>query len=333
MLVMGIAVIGFMTMSVQAGTIDLIVNAYATMDPLTPGDASDDVVTPILTKCEDIGVAPTTPVNPYYGPGLLGNTVVTYEIAVAVDDTGASTVPGNKGLATIVFDVMNCGACAGYQMPYITGAETGYAQLGATGIGGLFDVTAPMYVDSQTTAYAGYNGGWGFDNATLPIGGNATTSLCDILGAGTLAPLTWAADVNSTYPGLQPYARLGVGIGTYTFPLDDPSNAAGKVGGFGQDLSNASNVIPGDGHWLMFRGTVDVSGWIEQADYGWDVVPTNGAVFSPTVDYNVDQGGGFRVAVSAADMGSDSFAFFLVPEPASLGLLLIGGLALIRRRP
>jgi hypothetical protein len=332
MLVMGIAVVGFMTMSAQAGTIDLIVNAYATMDPATPTNPWDDVVTPIVTKCTDIGLG-TTAVNPYYAPGMLGTTKITYEIAVAVDDTGMSTVPGNLGLATIVFDVLNCGACAGYQMPYILGAESGYAQLGATGIGALRNVTQSMYVDSGTTQYPGYNGGWGFDTAGLPIGGNTTSQLCDVLGAGIAVPLTWTADVNPFYAGNQPYARQGVGIGTYMFPTDDPSNAAGKMGGFGQDLSNSANVIAGDGHWLMMRGTVDVSGWITHADYGWDVVPTNGAVYSPTIDYNVDQGGGFRVAVTANDMAGDSFAFFLIPEPASLGLLLIGGLALIRRRP
>ena len=55
-------------------------------------------------------------------------------------------------------------------------------------------------------------------------------------------------------------------------------------------------------------------------------------MFSPTIDYNDDVGGGFRLGVSAANMTGDSFSFFLIPEPASLGLLLIGGLALIRRR-
>jgi hypothetical protein len=321
MLVMGIAVLGFMTMSAQAGTIDLIVNAYATMDPGTPTDASDDVVTPIVTKCDDIGVIATTAVNPYYGAGSLGNTVITYEVAVDV-------AAGNMGLATIVFDVLNCGACAGYQMPVVTAAESGFSEAPFA----LRDVTQPMYVDSATTAFPGYQGGWGFDNAGLPIGGNVTSQLCDVLGAGSLAPLTWVADVNTTYGGLQPYARLGVGQGTYMFGGDDPV-LSGMQGGFGQDLSNAAAPVAGDGHWLMFRGTVDVSGWIENVDYGWDVVPTNGAVFSPTIDFNNDVGGGFRIAVGAGDMVGDSFSFFLVPEPASLGLLLIGGLALIRRRP
>lgn len=308
---MGIAVLGFMTMSAQAGTIDLIVNAYATQPDLS--------VVPIVTKCGDL--LPT---------GVEPGSIITYEIAVAVDPSAGHAM-GNKGLATIVFDVLKCADMAnpGVLTP-IAAAESGYAQLGPTGIGALRDVTATMYVDSGTTTYAGYNGGWGFTNSGLPIGGNVTISPGDILGAGSLMPLTWNADV-STFPGNQPEARLGVGHGTYTFGADDPA-LSGLQGGFGQDISNSSSPVEGDGHWLMFRGTLDTTGWMTDANYGWEVDPTNGAVYTPTLDYNVDQGGGFRIAVGAADMEGDSFSFYLVPEPASLGLLLVGGLALIRRR-
>ena len=315
-LVMGIAVLGFMTTSAQAGTIDLIVNAYATQPDLS--------VVPITTKCtDDAGLYPL----------IAENSVITYEIAVAVDDTGTSTVPGNKGLATIVFDVMRCfGIPTGYTMPLIGAAESGFAENSDGTVGALRFVTEALYVNTGTSAYVGYNGGWGFDNAGLPIGGNATASPGDLLGPGALMPLTWTADVNAAYPGLQPYSRLGVGIGFYNFPADDPK-VGGMQGGFGQVLENVypNPVSPGDGSWLMFRSTIDTAGW-DGGDYGWEVNPTNGAVYTPTLDYDLDQGGGFRIAVTEANMGGDSFAFFLVPEPASLGLLLIGGLALIRRR-
>jgi len=310
MLVMGIAVLGFMTMSAQAGTIDLIVNAYATQPDLS--------VVPIPTKCGDL--APV---------GVQPGSVITYEIAVAVDPL-AGHANGNEGLATIVFDVLNCGAAAPV-LPAVTAAESGFAELPGGAIGAMRTVLDAMYVDSGTTAYPGYNGGWGFDNSGLPIGGNVTINPGNILGAGSLAPLTWTADVNPLYSGLQPYARLGVGHGTYFFGADDPA-LSGLQGGFGQDLSNAKAPVAGDGHWLMFRGTMDTSGWTDGMAYGWEVVPTNGAVFSPTMDYTQDLGGGFRIAVNAPDMDGDSFSFFLVPEPASLGLLLVGGLALIRRR-
>jgi hypothetical protein len=301
-----VVTLAIVALPVQAGSIDLVVNAYATYN---------NTITPIPTKCGD---ANPTPIMP--------GSVVTYEIAPVVDESAGSTVPNNLGLATIVFDVLNCGECSGYQMSPITAAESGYAELPYGMVGPLRYVTDPMYVDSGTTLYAGYNGGWGFDNSGLPIGGNVTSSLCDVLGAGAHTPLSWTADVNPTYPGLQPYARLGVGIGTYTFPPDDPA-IPGIQAGFGQNLPN----YVGDGHWLMFRATIDTSGWAAGADYGWNVVPTHGAVYSPTIDYNYDQGGGFRIGVDAADMTGDSFAFTLIPEP-SAALVLLAAAALFRRR-
>ena len=290
---------------VQAGTIDLIVNAYATYN---------NIVTPIPTKCGDV-----------YLTAVMPGSVVTYEIAPVVDDSAGSTVPNNLGLAAIVFDVLNCGECSGYQMSPITAAESSYAELPYGMVGPLRYVTHPMYVDSGTTLYAGYNGGWGFDNSGLPIGGNVTSSLCDVLGAGVHTPLTWTADMNTIYPGLQPYVRLGVGIGTYTFPPDDPL-VGGMQGGFGQNLGNVP--ILGDGHWLMFRASIDTSGW-GIGSYGWNIVPTAGAVYSPTIDYNYDQGGGFRIFVDAANMTGDSFAFTLIPEPAA-ALVLLAAAALFR---
>jgi hypothetical protein len=311
MLVMGIAVLGFMTMSAQAGTIDLIVNAYATYN---------DVVTPIPTKCGDL--APV---------GVEPGSIITYEIAVAVDPDAGHAL-GNMGLALIVFDVTKCGSWDGIStLTEVTPAESGYNQTSPTGIGPLKTIMDYQYVNSGSSLYPGYNGGWGFDNAGLPSGGNVTSSPGDVKGAGSSVPLSWIADTTPAYPGNQNKARLGVGIGDYYFGDDDPV-LSGLKGGFGQEITNQANIVEGDGHWIMFRGTMDTSAWLTGMNYGWDVTPKNGAVFTPTLDYNVDQGAGFRIAVYEQDMDGDSFEFFLVPEPASLGLLLVGGLALIRRR-
>jgi hypothetical protein len=306
-----VAVLTLLALPAPAGTIDLIVNAYATYN---------DTVTPIPTKCGDTVLTPVEP-----------GSIITYEIAGVVDPAAAHP-QGNMGLATIVFDVLDgYGAAGSYEMPYITAAESGYSVGPHLSPGVLRDVTDAMWVDAGIpSAEVGYNGGWGFDNAGLPIGGDVTVSPGTVLGAGALAPLTWTADVDFTLSGLQPYARLGVGIGTYTFPDADPA-CGGLQGGFGQDLTNAVNIIEGDGHWLMFRGSIDTSGWVGGADYGWNVVPTNGAVYSPTVDYNVNQGGGFRIAVLPQNMTGDSFAFFLIPEPGTFGALLLAGVAVRRR--
>ena len=302
------------TAAVQAQTIGMVVNAYATYG---------GKVTPIPTKCGDAELTPVAP-----------GSEITYEFAMVVDP-GAAHPEGNMGLATIVFDVLRCDpASTDYVMNYMTAAETGYAELPDGSPGALRNFTNAMYIDSGSTGYPGYNGGWGWDSSGLPLGGDVTDSPGDILGAGMLAPLTWDADVNSTYPGNQPFAPLGIGHGTYTFPADDPA-CGGLQGGFGQDLSNSLGIVEGDGHWLMWRSTIDTSDWSEEdwnADYGWYISPTNGAVYSPTADYSQDHGGGFRIAVAAEDMVGDSFAFFLTPEPGTIGLMVLCGAAGIRRR-
>jgi hypothetical protein len=300
--------------SARAGTIDLVVNAYATYS---------DTITPIPTKCGD---ALLTPIEP--------GSIITYEIAVAVDPAAAHP-QGNMGLATIVFSVLDdYGTASGHEMSYITAAESGYWRAWEFSTPFLRYVTDPMWVAAGIpSAEVGYNGGWGFDNSGLPVGGDVTVAPGNVLSAGALAPLTWTADVDYALSGLQPYARLGVGIGTYTFPDADPI-VGGWQGGFGQVLDNTGTGgprRPGDGQWLMFRSTIDTSGWDAGADYGWNVVPTNGAVYSPTVDYNYNQGGGFRIAVYANDMSGDSFAFFLIPEPAS-AFVFLAAAARFRRR-
>jgi hypothetical protein len=168
-----------------------------------------------------------------------------------------------------------------------------------------------MYIDSGSCgACAPYNGGWGFDYSGLPTGGDATSTPGALLGAALAAPLTWTADQDHSWPGLQPEARLGVGLGIYVFPEMDPV-LGGLPGGFGQDLSNARNPVEGDGTWLMQEGVIDTSGW-RPSEYHFELNPTLGAVFSPTLDYSQDQGGGFRISVEEQDMAGDTFTFRLL---------------------
>ena len=163
--------------------------------------------------------------------------VIHFQVGVSVDP--AVSIPwlpgtGNHGLACVVYDVVSdLAGSRGYVLTPLTPASSGWSELPGGTPGALHDVTKPMYVDSGTTSYAGYNGGWGFDNSSLPTGGDVTSSPGSIQGAGMLIPSYWDQDVNPSYPGQQPEARLGVGHGIYTFPDDDPC-LAGSQGGFGQ---------------------------------------------------------------------------------------------------
>ena len=315
MLAVGVVVVGVMALSAHAETITFYVNAYSQSgNPLNALDPGDTVI---------------------------------YEVALALDPN-AGHAQGNLGLATIAYDVESALAISkGYWLTD-TGDSGGVSTLGAAesgwsdtpGFPALAQVTGAMYVDSGTTAYAGYNGGWGFDNAGLPTGGTITGP-GKIQSAGMLAPLTWAADVNASVPGLQPYVRQGVGHGTYTFPAEDPI-VGGMQGGFGQVLDNAGTggpVLPGDGKWLLQRGTIDTSldgarGNWDAGTYDFDIDPSVAAVYSPTIDYNFDVGGGFRIAIPGGEMVGDSFSFTLIPEPTTLGVLVLGavGMVVSRRR-
>lgn len=335
MLVLGVAVVGITALSAAAADVNLYTEAWAIdCDPLsaTPGART------LLTSCElpadeNCVVLPMT--SGAGTPEAKAMYEIFFQVAVGVDPLAGHAL-GNLGLATIVYDVMpnecmTCG-CPDVYFNAMTDANSGWSD--TPGFPALNVVSAPMYTNSGTTAYPGYNGGWGFDNAQLPTGGN-TDTVQEIHGAGMLAPLTWQADVNPIHDGLQPYVRQGVGHGIYTFPAADPI-VGGMQGGFGQVLDNTGTggpILPGDGHWLLQEGLLPcTANWEAGCCYGWDVDPSTAAVYTPTMDYNSDIGGGFRIAIPGANLEGDSFCFCIIPEPASIGLLLIGGLSLIRRR-
>ena len=256
---------------------------------------------------------------------LLPGDTVWFQIGVAVDNS----VVDNNGLATLVYDVI-----AQQPTPQLSGmldAFSGFSNDGTDvpnpGVGRAANVSNNFYTQSNNSVSPRYGGGWGFTQG-LPVGGDVTTSPGDIISTGVTASLTWTADTHPNIPGLQPFTRPLVGVGAFTFGVDDPL-LGGVQGGFGFDITFPNQ--PGDGSWIIREAHIDTTAWVA-GTYSFDVNPTAGAVYDGTLDYTIDMAGGFRVNVPTSDMTGASFSFTIIPEPATMGLLLAAGLALIRRR-
>ena len=251
---------------------------------------------------------------------------------------GVDVAGDSDGLATIVYDVFGAEAVnKGYLLNPMLDAFSGFANSGDDvadpGLGFEAVVSFAYYnpLPGTNSISAEYGGGWGFDRAGLPGGGDVTSNPGDIEAAGATAPLTWTADTHAAIAGEQPLSRPGVGNGAFTFGADDPS-LGGVQGGFGfLHNVNTGDTTPGGGEWIIQTGHIDTTGW-SPGTYAFNIDPTAGAVYDGTLDYTTDIAGGFRVDVPSNDMTGTSFSFTIIPEPATLGLLLLGGLSMVRRR-
>jgi hypothetical protein len=286
-----------------------------------------------------IPVTEGTVVDPSYNPYIL------YDVAVRVSEGG-----DNEGLATAVFKAFSQEmADQGLYMWTFYDSEAGYNNAvypyPAGSAPALQSVQNPAYPAGQPSpAPAAYGGGWGFDNSGFPTGGVATAP-GQVLDAGNSMPLIWSGDNSAILPGLQSTSLMGVGHGSNIGRAEDP-NLGGTMLGFQpgpmpQDLANG--MVPGDGEWVMMYAFLPLSGMaVEDAKgailYTVTVTPTAGNYLmleenftgeSVGKTYYDELQGGFRSEFD--NWVGDSFSFY-VPEPATIALLTLAGLGLIRRR-
>ncbi len=191
------------------------------------------------------------------------------------------------------------------------------------------NISSPNYTSPVfCVEFPNYHGGWGWTLAGLPHFGNTTSNPGSVLGAGDSAPLTWSGDLEAASPGIQSFARIGIGQGAYTAPSEDPV-LGGQTLGFGTDIANG--IGGGDGSWWFHSIMLDTTGWDKQT-YTFNLTTTAGNVLRPEADLSQPLGGGFRLAVTGSNLHGSSISFTLVPEPGTLSLLLLGAAALARRQ-
>ena len=286
-----------------------------------------------------VPVTEGTVLDPTYNPYL------RYDVAVRVSEGD------NAGLAGVVFDSF-CQQMADqglYMWTYYDG-ESGYNNAlypQPTGsVPALQAITNPAYDVPQTSiAPAAYGGGWGFTGSGFPTGGVATAP-GQVLNAGNSLPLIWAGDNVPFVAGVQSFARMGIGQGLNTGMPEDLTFAGTQLGrAAGPVPQDLANGVPGDGEYVMFTTFLNMAGMLVEdgkgaIKYTVSVAPTDGNWLMFEEDFTGDSvgltyynelQGGFRSGFGGGEMTGDSFSFY-IPEPATVGLLLVGGLALVRRR-
>jgi len=243
-------------------------------------------------------------VAPFYN----GGERIPYEVYIQIVD-----VEGNgrdsQGLASFTFDIMSN-----------TGISTGPAAFSRTRTTGPATTTiiSPKWRPGVYPNYVPFNtSGLGFNG--IADTGNPTSRPGSILGIGASIPVTWDADIDHEFPGLQPHAMHNAGWGTPGEALD--------VGG--------SPILDPRGKWYLVKGQVAApftpGQYSVQLGYGSLGGTIAALMISPAADLNFDITGAGLV-VSATNIYGDSFSFQVIPEPGSVVLVPLAAAAVTVRR-
>ena len=319
----------------------ILVVALAVLVVGVTAPAASAVTLQLLVSARWVGPSGVVPVTEGTVIDASYNPFLYYDVAVRVSEAD------NEGAATAYFDAFSQEmADQGLYMWTFYDGEAGYNSTD-TGVPALQDIKAAAYPAVQpSVAPASYGGGWGFDNSGFPTGGDVIAP-GQVLNAGSGLPLIWSGDnaPGVNFPGIQSYALLGVGHGTNVGRAEDPTfggtTLGRQPGPVPQDLANG--MVPGDGEWVMMRTFLPLAGMaVEDGKgailYTVGVTPTAGNYLMEEADftgeatgltYYDELSGGFRAEYDA--FVGDSFSFY-IPEPATIGLLTLAGLGLIRRR-
>jgi hypothetical protein len=232
--------------------------------------------------------------------------LLNYRIWVAIDDEGDGA--SSQGLAGHSFDIATN---TGLLQPLPIQAKTKTT--------GPTDITAANWVFVGYPTYVTKLSGFGFDGGSF--NGNATSNVGSILGPGAaMNPGAWVSDVDTFYTaGLQPKQLHNVGYGAPP----------------GLDVGGSATPPPAKARdkWYLLEGSINIAG-LGLGSYYVDLQPGIINVIRPDVDLNFDITDGYQIGASTIGdtILGHMWWFNIVPEPATLSVLLFAGVGLVIRR-
>ena len=289
------------------------------------------------------------------------------EVDYASPYTFTATTVGNLGVGaqantkTLLFAYQTLdGSCLFYQtggtITNVTGGqlELGYLEYAGTVItyalsGGSMTTAGSTDLGTANTPNLGsftlavsgtgsYSGGGtarigdgAAGTATLAVSGSGSVSLNNYVQLGDGNSYVQVTGGNASISFNTPWTGGNTGTGVYAvggldFTLDaNGTNISPIVCGDNFDLSNAGNA-----------GVIDMalSGFTPAQDQVFDIITSTGTIYVPTA--------GVSALLDAGDVGTWSLAIvggsdklqatYLLPEPATMALLGLGGLGLLLRR-
>jgi hypothetical protein len=231
--------------------------------------------------------------------GFVGGETFPYSVFVSIVDTESNGFD-SQGLHGFTFDILTN---TGIMQPALEFSPTSMLYSYIT-------IIDNVWLGGMTPSLQG-----GFGMGFITDTGNNVTSVGDVLGPGAAMGFAWDADVdNNAGNGLQPTALHGIGIG---------SPPGTDVGG---------NTVPPAGArdaWYLMQGEINVP--LTPGVYNVSVDPQAVSLISSSANLTVDIPSGW-LAPGSPVLNGDSFEFTVVPEPASMSVLLLAGAAMTWRR-
>jgi hypothetical protein len=297
------------------------------------------------------------------GGSFLGDTAVRWNAGSTV----ATELDGLGGPASYAYDINDRGTVVGVAHTYVSGVDEGHAvrwEAGGTAVTVLdsadFASASAYHVnDSDTTAgsawkYTGIKYGY-VENAVRWDGDGTTMTELGNLGINTEGwTFSYTAAINNanTIAGNVNKYEAGVDKGRRAIRWDAGSTIATELGNLGSDSSGNATTVAYDlsedgtivGYSFLFEG--DVRTDYHAVMWGKDNVavdlntlidPDSGWVLRQALE--ISDNGQWIVGIGDFDPDGDGplWAYqrlwtIQVPEPATLSLLALGGLAVLRRR-